>query len=150
MNQYLLVLIAFAFSMQSFTGPKKDLKERVEAFLELSLSVSEDSDKEIQRIKTFLEPSIDQDHSAILLYQMWRQELASYGKQDKKVQKIVFLNKDDMAFVDISLARNIPRKGAKKKGAVDKEFFTMKATWIKVDGQWVQRTKMLAREAAEQ
>lgn len=145
MSKYLLLLMGFAFSTQSFVSPKKELKERVEALLELSVSLTDDSEKEIERIKTFLEPSEDQTTTAIQLYQIWTQELKAFGKQDKKVSKVVFLNKNKMAFIDISITRKVKKKNAKKKEIIEKEFFTMKATWLKSEGKWVQRTKILAK-----
>jgi hypothetical protein len=145
MNNYILLLLGVAFSMQSFTSPKKDLKNRVEAFLELSVTVSDDSKKEIERIKTFLEPSEDKDKTATILFQTWHRELQTFGKQKKKITKVTFLNKSQMAFVDVSIERDVPIKGAKKEGATKKEFFTMKATWKLVNGQWMQRTKIYAK-----
>lgn len=145
MNKYILLLLVITLSLQSFTSPKKDLKMRVEALMELSISLTDNAKEEIEKIKTFLEPSEDRDRTAIALYQTWHQELKVFGKQKKKVQKIVFLNKTNMAFVDIAIEREVPRKNAKKAGTTDKQFFTMKATWKKVDEQWVQRTEIYAK-----
>lgn len=145
MNNYILLLFAVAFSMQSFTSPKKELKDRVEAFLELSVSVSDNSKEEIERIKTFLEPSEDQEKTATVLFQMWHRELKTFGKQKKKIIKVTFLNKSQMAFVDVSIERTVPIKDAKKKGATKKEYLTMKATWKLVNGHWMQRTKVYAK-----
>ena len=145
MNKYLLLLIALCFSMQSFTSSKSQLKTRVEAFMELSVSLTDNSKEEIERIKTFLEPSEDQETTAITLYQIWHRELKTFGKQSKKVGKITFLNNNEMAFVDISITRKIPVKDAKKEGATVKEFFKMKTTWVKSEGRWFQRTKIFAK-----
>ena len=145
MNKSILFLLALAFSMQSFTSPKKELKNRVEALLELSVSLTDDSKKEIERIKAFLEPSQDQNETAIYLYQTWHRELKTFGQQKKRIQKVTFINKGSMAFVDIAIERKVPRKDAKKKDATTKEYFTMKATWKLVNGKWMQRTKIYAK-----
>ncbi|MFT4760243.1 MAG: hypothetical protein ACI9XO_003019 [Paraglaciecola sp.] len=145
MNKYILLLLAFAFAMQSFTGPKKELKTRVEALLELSVSLTDNSKEEIERIKLFLEPSEDRNMTAIALYQTWHRELKTFGKQEKKIQKVTFLNRSTMAFVDVAIERKVPQKDAKKEGTVTKEYFTMKATWKLVDGKWMQRTKVYAK-----
>ena len=145
MNKYTLFILAVAFSAQSFTSPKKELKERVEALMELSVSLTDNSKEEIEKIKSFLEPSEDQENTAITLYQTWHRELKAFGKQKKKIQKIVFLNKSTMAFVDVAIERNVPQKNPKKAGATNKEYFTMKATWKNMDGQWVQRTEVYAK-----
>ena len=142
----IFILLLLAFGLQSFTSPKSDLKARVEALIELSVSVSDESEKEIKRIQSFLEPSDNQATASIQLYQIWSRELKTFGKQAKRIQKITFLKKKEMAFVDIAIVRTVKKKNAKGKEVDVKENFTMKTTWLLIDGEWVQRTKRFAGE----
>jgi len=144
MYKYVFLLFAFVITTQSFTSPKSELKQQVEGFLELSVNLSDDSKAEIERIKSFLEPSDNREQAAIEFFQIWHQEQKAFGKQTKKIRKISFLKDKEMAFVEVEIIRSVTKKGMRGKPIKVKETFDMKTSWVQVKGKWLQRTKRFA------